>query len=274
MQLHESDSFEEFGEPRRSSGSAYDELVARLRRAGCVFAEDEAQLLLEAAADPAELESLTERRVAGEPLEHLLGWAEFDGLRIVVPAGVFVPRRRSEILVATSLQLVSRDDRVVELCCGVAAVGTALLHRSPLLQLTVADIDPAALVGAAANLGGRAAVLQGDLYGTLPAALRGAVDLVVANAPYVPSDEIALMPSEAREHEPAVALDGGVDGLDLHRRIAAEAPLWLRRGGHLVVETSDRQASTSVRIFERAGFEARVVSDEEIAGTAVIGTLR
>ena len=97
------------------------DVVATLRAAGCVFAEDEARLLVDAARSPAELTALLERRVAGEPLEHLLGWAEFCGLRIAVAPGVFVPRRRTELLVRLAAPLLQRGDVVVELCCGAAS---------------------------------------------------------------------------------------------------------------------------------------------------------
>src|ERR687889_1157301 len=119
-------------------------VVHRLRAAGCVFAEDEARLLLDAAGTPAELEELVQRRVAGEPLEHLLGWAEFCGLRIAVAPGVFVPRRRTELLVRQAAALAPPGAVVVDLCCGsgaVAAVLSTLLHRP---EIHASDVDPAA----------------------------------------------------------------------------------------------------------------------------------
>jgi release factor glutamine methyltransferase len=115
-------------------------------------------------------------------------------------------------------------------------------------------------------------VYQGDLFEPLPAALRGRVDLLVANVPYVPTGEIGLLPPEAREHEARVALDGGADGLDVLRRVAADAPRWLAPGGHLLVETSQRQAPRAVAIVSRAWLVPRVASAEELAATVVIGT--
>src|SRR5919107_1611782 len=178
-------------------------VVHRLRAAGCVFAEDEARLLVEAVRSPAELTSLVARRVAGEPLEHLLGWAEFCGLRIAVGPGVFVPRRRTELLVRLAAPLLRPGDVVVELCCGAAAVATALAAAVPGLALHAVDVEPAAVDCARRNLapfGGHA--YEGDLDTPLPAELHGRVDVVVANPPYVPTDAIALMPPEARDHEP------------------------------------------------------------------------
>jgi release factor glutamine methyltransferase len=230
-------------------GPLFDAVVTRLRSAGCVFAEDEARLLLPAASTPDSLAALVDRRVAGEPLEHLLGWAEFCGLRVAVDPAVFVPRRRTEFLVHQAAALAGPAAlargaggrlTVVDLCCGSGALGAALSARLGEIDLHAADVDPAALPCARRNLaaaGGR--VYAGDLYEALPDPLRGRVDVVVANAPYVPTDAVGLMPPEARLHEPLVALDGGADGLDVLRRVIAGAPEWLAPGGHLLVESSE-----------------------------------
>ena len=198
-------------------------LVARLRAAGCVFAEDEATLLIGAASSAADLERMVGQRVSGRPLEQVLGWAEFCGLRIVVEPGVFVPRRRTEFLVDQAAALAGPNPVVVDLCCGSGAVGAALVDRlTGAVELCASDIDPAAVHCARRNLPHHE-VFEGDLYAALPTALEGRIDLLVVNAPYVPTDAIRLMPPEARDHEPAVALDGGPDGMDIHRRVAAEA---------------------------------------------------
>jgi release factor glutamine methyltransferase len=115
--------------------------------------------------------------------------------------------------------------------------------------------------------------LKGDLYEPLPASLVGQVDLVLANAPYVPTDSISLMPPEARLYEPRIALDGGLDGLDAQRRIAADATRWLTPGGHLLVETSRSQAAESLAILERHGLATQVVTSDELDATAVVGRL-
>jgi release factor glutamine methyltransferase len=247
-----------------------DQVVARLRAAGCVFAEDEAALLLEAASG-AELAALVARRVAGEPLEQVLGWAEFCGLRFVVEPGVFVPRQRTRLLVREAVALVRPGSVVLDLCCGTGAVGAAVAAAVPGLELHAADVDPAAVRCARRNVPG--SVYAGDLYGALPATLRGRVEVLVANAPYVPTDAIALMPPEARDHEARAALDGGSDGLDVQRRVAAGAPSWLAPGGSLLIETSGEQAPRTAAAMTRAGLTARVVEDEELAGTVVVGHL-
>ena len=111
----------------------------------------------------------------------------------------------------------------------------------------------------------------GDLYDALPDSLRGRVDVLVANAPYVPTAAIALMPPEARDHEARAALDGGADGLDVQRRVAAGAPSWLAPGGWLLIETSAAQAPETMAAMTAAGLPARVVEDEDLAGTVVLG---
>jgi len=270
-------------------------IVARLRAAGCVFAEDEARLLMDAARTPDELDAMVERRVAGLPLEQVLGWAEFFGLRIAVDPGVFVPRRRTEFLVQEAIALLARGDDpaglaacgggsrppredvarpqaiVVDLCCGAGAIGAALAAAVDQAEVHAVDIDPAAVSCARRNVPGQ--VYLGDLYQPLPASLRGRVGLVVANVPYVPTGEIGFLPPEARTHEPLVALDGGPDGLDVLRRVAAGAPLWLAPGGYLLIETSMRQVPLASEAFADSGLSVRVATSDELNATVVIGTL-
>ena len=250
--------------------------MARLRAAGCVFAEDEAALIVEAATSPDDLESMVARRVAGLPLEQVLGWAEFCGLRIVVEPGVFVPRRRTALLVEQTLALLEgvRDPVVVELCCGSGAVAAAVHDARPDVELHASDIEPRAVQCARRNLDGIGSVHEGDLTDALPDELAGRVDVMVVNAPYVPSGEIAMMPPEARYHEPRVALDGGSDGVDVHRRVAEQAPRWLRPGGHLVIETSRRQAPLTLEAMTRHGLDAHIVRSDDLDATAAVGRSR
>ena len=261
-------------------------IVTRLRAAGCVFAEDEARLLISAARTPAELAAMVDRRVAGLPLEHVIGWAEFCGLRIAVDPGVFIPRRRTEFLVGQAIALARQSGQsaagqpaarprpvVVDLCCGSGAIGAAVVAGLGQAELHAADIDPAAVACARRNVaaaGGQ--VYQGDLYQPLPGTLRDRVRILVANVPYVPSGEIELLPPEARCYEARVALDGGPDGLDVLRRVTAAAPLWLAPGGHLLFETSERQAPRAAGIVARDGLIPRVASSGELNATVVIGT--
>ena len=275
-------------------------MAARLRAAGCVFAEEEAVILASTAGTPAELDGMVERRAAGEPLEQVVGWAEFCGLRVFVDPGVFVPRRRSEFLVSVAVDLVrSRGGLagpvIIDLCCGTGALGLAVAAvlgpsagstggagpgsaspspaSRPAVELHAADLDPLAVACARRNVepaGGR--VHAGDLFAALPVSLRGRVDVLICNAPYVPSAEIAFMPAEAREHEAPMALDGGADGLAILRRVTASAGEWLAPGGVLLVETSERQAPAMTAAMSAAGLAPRVHSDDESGATVVTGT--
>ena len=290
-----------------------EDLVAQLRAAGCVFAEEEARLLQVTAVDDAHLRVLADRRIAGEPLEHVLGWAEFCGLRIQVDPGVFRPRPRTEFLVEHATGMVQPGSSpvvVVDLCCGSGALGVALttvlrrvephagdsdvragdtdrpagdialcaedadLPRAD-VELHAADVDPVAVACARRNVervGGR--VHLGDLFAALPDGLCGRVDVLLANVPYVPTGDLGLMPAEARLHEPVGTLDGGRDGLDVLRRVAAEATRWLAPGGHLLTEVSARQAGAAAEVLSSAGLAASVVTSEEYDATVAVGTAR
>ena len=282
-------------------------VIARLRAAGCVFAEEEAAILAASADTPARLDAMVARRVGGEPLEQVVGWAEFAGLRVLVDPGVFVPRRRSEYLVEVAVRLAGRRGGavprvIVDLCCGTGALGLAVaveldtgeLDTGELaagelaagdadgrasadirlsgVELHAADLDPAAVACARRNVtppGGH--VYAGDLFSALPDSLRGRIGVLICNAPYVPTSEIAFMPGEARVHEALTALDGGADGLAVLRRVAADAPAWLAPGGVLLVETSERQAASMAAAVDAAGLAARVHTDDEWGATVVTG---
>jgi release factor glutamine methyltransferase len=273
---------------------AMEELVARLRAAGCVFAEDEARIITEAAdGDAARLEELAAARVGGLPLEHLVGWAELDGRRWLVAPGVFVPRQRSELLVreasARAADAGPGPVLLVDLCCGCGALGGAvaarLLAAGHDVEIHAADLDPAAVTCAHENLKAlsddaaapgtgalTAHTYAGDLADPLPAEVWGRVDVLVANAPYVPTTAISMMPPEAREHEPHAALDGGDDGLVILRRVIDLAPRLLRPGGHLLIETSEGQVSAAVAHLTSAGLTATVLSDDDLGATALAAT--
>ncbi|MGI4896306.1 MAG: putative protein N(5)-glutamine methyltransferase [Janthinobacterium lividum] len=246
------------------------ELVARLRAAGCVFAEEEASLLVEATADPARRELLVRRRVTGERLEDVLGWAEFCGVRYLISPGVFVPRHRTEHLARLARARLAPDGTLLDLCCGTGALAGAVTRWIPGLVVHAADLDPAAVACARRNLPG-VTVHTGDLYDALPPLLAGTVDVLLANVPYVPHDEIAFLPPEARDHENPLAVDGGPDGLSVFRRVVSGAMRWLAPGGWLFCEVSQGQADLAVDIATRAGLEAFTEFSEEFETTALVG---
>ena len=238
-------------------------IVRALRAAGCVFAEEEAQLLVSSAPTPADLTTLVARRVAGLPLEQVLGWAEFCGQRIAVDPGVFVPRRRTEYLARVATMLGWQAARpgepvvVLDLCCGTGAVGAAVAAALGDAELHAADVDPAAVRCARRNVAAASGqVYEGDLYDPLPGALRGRVDVLTANVPYIPAGEIALLPPE------------------LLRRGAAAAPQWLAPGGSVLSEVSQRQAVPAREAFAASGLGTRITSSEDVDATVVVGTWR
>ena len=253
-------------------------IVSALRDAGCVFAEEEAGLLVSEAPGPAALADWVGRRTSGEPLEYIVGWADFDGHRIAVKPGVFVPRRRTQLLVDEAVGLLQGGRLfspriVVDLCCGSGAVGAAIARRDPGAELYAADLDPEAVKCARGNVGAVGGlVYEGDLFAALPPGLRGRVHVLAVNAPYVPTDAIQTMPPEARLYESRTALDGGADGLHFHRRVAAAAQDWLSFDGHLLIETSELQAEGTASIVSAAGLAVRIVHSDELDGTVVIGS--
>jgi release factor glutamine methyltransferase len=248
-------------------------VIERLRAAGCVYAEDEAALLAEAAAgDAASLEALVRRRVDGHPLEYLVGWAMFAGERFAVTDGVFIPRHRTELLATTARSLIHSGQTVLDLCCGTGALGATATRGIAGVRLVAADVDPAAVACARRNLTG-AEVHEGDLFAPLPSDLRGRVDVLLANVPYVPTQQIAFLPEEFRVHERRAALDGGDDGLRVLRRVAAQAPQWLAPGGHLLTEAGDAQLDAAHGILCEAGLAPRTVTDPDGETSIVVGSM-
>lgn len=243
-----------------------DEVVAALRAAGCVWAEEEAAILR---AGPGDLDALLARRVAGEPLAHVVGWTEFIGRRLTVARGVFVPRPRTELLARLAIERVRPGAVVVELCCGVAPVAAVVDDAVPEAVVHGVDVDPAALASAALNVP-RGSFHAGDLFAALPQTLARRVDLVLASPPYVPCADLAFLDGDARRHEPRPAHDGGADGLDLARRIVGEARRWLAPHGRLLIEVARHQARALAGAYAEARLAAHVVTDDELGATVVI----
>lgn len=241
-------------------------VLAKLRAAGCVFAGEEAELLVAAATSSAHLDELLRRRVAGEPLETILGWAEFCGLRVVMTPGVFVPRARTELLVRRAIAAQPRV--ALDLCCGSGAVAAVLHRELPDVDVHSADIDPVAVECARRNVDPDR-VYCADLFHGIPADLRGRVDVITMSPPYVPTARIATMPVEAREHEPLRALDGGVDGLEIARQALADAAGWLAPNGLFLFETSRGQSEAAVEAAAAAGWSATVFIDDELEATTI-----
>ena len=255
------------------SARAIRDATARLRAAGCIFAEDEVAVLRASAAGEREMTALVGRRAAGEPLEQVVGYADFCGVRVTLRPGVFVPRVRSGVLVRLAAESARRiaTPLVVDLCCGSGALGMAVLRRVPEAVVHAADLDPVAVACARDNLAGIGTVHQGDLYAALPVELRGHVDVLLANVPYVPTHHLPLLPAEARLHEAPMALDGGDDGLDVFRAVAAAALQWLAPGGVMLSEVTEAQAMAATEVLRAAGLHPHTSHDDDLEATAVVG---
>jgi release factor glutamine methyltransferase len=220
----------------------------RLRRAGCVAADDEATLLIDAASDPAALKASIIRREGGEPIAWIVGFARFCGRSVHIDPGVYVPRPHSEELARRAAGLLRASGRAVDLCTGSGAIAAHL--EAEVLGATAigVDIDPRAV--RCANRNGVPTVL-----GDLDRALAGhAFDVVTAVAPYVPTTEIRLLPADVQRFEPRLALDGGADGLDLVRRIVTASARLLRPGGWLLTELGAEQDRALAPALSVAGF--------------------
>jgi release factor glutamine methyltransferase len=256
--------------PPGSTQLDHDDVVRLLAGAGCVFAEEEAGILASSARTHADLNRMVARRVAGDPLEQVVGWAEFCGSRVEVTEGVFVPRRRTEFLVHTAAQGSTPEGVLLDLCCGSGAIGAAVARATHPQEVHAVDVDPRAIACAEVNLRAfHARLYVGDLFRPLPGSLRGRVDVLVASPPYVPTAAIAALPAEARLHEPRSALDGGPDGLSVLRRIVLSARDWLSPRGWIFLETGAAQAGLLAESARSHGLSAVVHRSEEREATVV-----
>jgi release factor glutamine methyltransferase len=209
-----------------------------------------------------------ERRATGEPLQYVTGEVPFRHLVLHVRPGVFIPRPETEVVVDTVLEHLDRSGSdhplVADLCTGSGAIAVSIAYERVRARIQATEIVPATAEVARDNalragVSERVTVLDGDLFAPLPVSLRGKLDVVVSNPPYIPTADLADLPPEVAGFEPRVALDGGADGLDVLRRIAEEAVGWLRPGGVLVMETDTSCAKEAARVLSRwyEGVEVR-----------------
>ncbi len=246
-----------------------ESLVLRLRAAGCVFAEEEAGILEESALDEAHLLRLCERRERGEPLEQLVGWVDFGGLRLSVGPGVFIPRQRTLFLAGLTLAAAREqsDPVVLEAFSGAAPVAAWVAHHLPEATVHASDADAVALAHAERNLGSGAAVSRGTVLSAVPPRFRGAVDVLAAVPPYVPESEALFMSRESREHEPGAAVYAGADGLDFVRAVIDEADPWLSPTGRILLEMNREQLAAAAVHAEVAGYDVeRLVAEDGHTG--------
>lgn len=228
----------------------------------------------EAAAPEAleRLEGFAARRLAGEPVARILGHKQFYGLDFVLNGATLVPRPETELLVDLGLKTLAGQaaPRFLDLGTGTGCIAIALLANLPQARGVAADLSGAALAAAAANarahgVADRLDLRRGSWFGALEGLGRNAFDLIVANPPYIESAALAGLAREVRDHDPALALDGGPDGLMPYRVIAAGAAAWLKRDGMVIVEIGFDQGQAVKSLFEAAGF-ARVGIEKDLGG--------
>ena len=195
-----------------------------------------------------------EQRAQHVPLQHILGYQDFMGLRFHVNEHVLIPRQDTEILVEEAMRYLHDGMRILDLCTGSGCILLSLLHYSNDCEGTGVDISKEALQVAALNaelLGIKADFLKSDLYEKVT----GKFDLLVSNPPYIERKVIPTLMEEVREYDPYIALDGGEDGLDFYRRIIGGAQDYLKRGGQILMEIGSGQAQTVSELLREAGFK-------------------
>ena len=216
-------------------------LVRALVEGGCVAPDAEAEALLQASSEGVgPIEELIARRLRGEPLAWITGSVRFCGIRILVDPGVFAPRPHTETLARRAVSLLPAEGIAVDLCTGSGAVAAIVGSARPKATVVATDVDPVAIACARRN-GVRA--LVGNLDEPLPTSMRGRVDVMTAVVPYVPTEELHLLPRDVLAHEPRRALDGGPRGTTVLVQAAEAAARWLRPGGIVLLEIGGHQAA-------------------------------
>lgn len=244
-----------------SEAALRNAVVGRLAAAGCVAADEEADELLLWASDHGTLEGWLERRQRGEPLAWITGTAGFCGQDLHVAPGLYVPRPQSEELARRAAAVLPAHGRALDLCTGVGAIAAHLATDVPTAEVFGVDIDLGAAVCARRN-GVR--VFVADIDGALRVGGDTLFDVVTAVAPYVPTDALRLLPADVQRYEPRAALDGGVDGLDLVRRVVTAAGSLLCHGGWLLVEVGGAQDDALAPALFAGGFgESQRWCDED-----------
>lgn len=247
-----------------------EEVAEILHAAGIDNAHQEARWLIEAAVDGpfpptgyfedevrARANSLASRRVGGEPLQYLTGIAGFRRLELRVGPGVFVPRPETETLVEHAMARLPDEGTLVDLGTGSGAIALAISDERPDANVFATDASGEALEWALKNknkLSSSVEFMEGDLFEPLPEGLRGSIDVVVSNPPYIADDERTALPRDVIDHEPHVALFSGLDGTSIIQRIAPAATEWLRPSGWLLIEISPHLQTVVPEVFRRQGF--------------------
>ncbi len=215
------------------------------------------------------IHELVDRRLGGEPLAWITGWVGFCGIRVQVDPHVFVPRPHTQALARRAAELLPAAGVAVDLCTGSGAVARVLGSARPRATVVATDVDPAAIACARRN---GVDALLGDLDEPLPPSLRGRVDVITAVVPYVPTEELHLLPRDVLANEPRGSLDGGPGGTTVLVRAAEAARRWLGAGGYVLLELGGEQERELVPVLAQLGFvQIRVHRDEDGQDRAIEG---
>jgi release factor glutamine methyltransferase len=250
------------------------EAVARLRASGCVFAEEEAALIFARFSTTTDRATALDSRCGGTPLELVLGEASFAGVTVSVEPGVFLPRRRAEVLVDLAVERGDAQSAgpnfgygpvtALDLGCGTGAIAAALSARRPRWSVHASDLAPAAVRCARSNASRfHFTAHRANWFDGLPRHLQGAFDIVIAHLPYVPTSHLPLLPRDYRAVEPSSTVDGGTDGLDPWRAVAGSCRAWLAGSGRLLTQVTADQEQEARLIAERQGLRADAISYDD-----------
>ena len=264
-----------------------EEIIRVFRRAGIECPENEAMLLAchvlsckkswlymhkdDEVDDKLLLASaaLINERCKGRPLQYILGTANFYGIDLAVDERVLIPRPETEVLVEAAIEEIGSvpSVRVLDLCTGSGAIAAAIAANVPGAQVTATELSPRAFMLARVNLRpwSNVRVLRGDLFEALPEG-EEPFDAILTNPPYIPTDVIDTLAREVKDHEPAMALDGGADGLDIIRRILSGAPNHLKEGGLFLMEIGDDQGEKALGLATESGLYDQVQILKDLAG--------
>jgi release factor glutamine methyltransferase len=238
-----------------------------LTEAGIENAWAETRWIIEAAPDPEQATELARRRASGEPLQYVTGVAGFRHIELAVGPGVLVPRPETELVTEYALSLLPPDGVVADIGTGSGAIALSIASERPDARVYATELSPNALKWAAQNkakLGLGIVLLEGDLFDPIPLELKGSLDVVVSNPPYVAESERGLLPTEVVDHEPHEALFAG-DGLSVIGRLVEHAFEWLVADGWLVLEINEARDKDVAELFSRVGF-SKVAIQGDLAG--------
>ena len=229
--------------------------------------------------------ALIDRRSSGEPLQYITGSTEFMGLPFKVDPRVLIPRQDTEVLVEQALSVIKdgslsgetfavarREWSVLDLCCGSGAIGVSVAKLAPKTRVTLSDVSEGALALAKQNaeengVGKNVKLEQGDLFAPFKGRFRSRrFDMILCNPPYIATEVIGTLQTEVKDHEPMSALDGGADGLDFYRRLAAEAGDHLEKGGVLMMEIGFDQGESVPALLRESGAFKDIRCLKDLAG--------